>query len=45
MISKTLDSKQKEQLQGILKTRPAPKLLDPKEKIGEKIPKDFMPKR
>ncbi len=36
-----LMGKEKEQFKSILKQQGAPKLVNPKEKIGEKIPKDF----
>lgn len=32
---------ERKQLQGLVKTRPENKLVNPQEKIGEKIPKNF----
>lgn len=41
MINERLSGKETEQLKSMLKQQPKPKLLDPKEKIGDKIPKQF----
>jgi hypothetical protein len=36
-----LTGKEKDQFKSALKPQGTPKILNPKEKIGEKIPKDF----
>jgi hypothetical protein len=41
MINTKMTLEERKQLQGLVKTRPENKLVNPQEKIGEKIPKNF----
>lgn len=43
-IDLKLTSEQKKQMMGFLKPATQAKLMNPKEKIGDKIPKDFNPR-
>lgn len=43
-IDLKLTSEQKKQMMGFLKPSTQAKLMNPKEKIGDKIPKDFNPR-
>jgi len=40
-----LTGKEKEQFNKLVKPKQAGKLLNPQEKIGDKIPKDFNPRK
>jgi len=40
-----LTGKEKEQFSKLVKPKQAGKLLNPQEKIGDKIPKDFNPRK
>ena len=40
-----LTGKDKEQFKSMIKPKQACKLLNPQEKIGDKIPKDFNPRK
>jgi hypothetical protein len=40
-----LTGKEKEQFKSMIKPKQAGKLLNPQEKIGDKIPKDFNPRK
>jgi hypothetical protein len=40
-INQKMTSEERKQLSGLLKPQPQNKLVNPQEKIGDKIPKDF----
>ena len=40
-IDLKLTSEQKKQMSSFMKVQPTAKVMNPKEKIGDKIPKDF----
>jgi hypothetical protein len=44
-INIPLRGEEKEQFKKLIKTQPVSRLLNPKEKIGDKIPKDFNPRK
>jgi len=41
MINVKMSTEERKQLQGLIKPKTTNKLVNPQEKIGEKIPKDF----
>jgi len=44
-INIPLRGEEKEQFKKLIKTQPVNRVLNPKEKIGDKIPRDFNPRK